>query len=256
MATLQELRNSLTTVIVRYCIQNTPPAVAFNKQEQLQAILSKSSEDMLTELDTLILESTQENETRRPLLHYLLHGIKQINLFLDCHEPASEEQASTLQDQLVQLIVNIQHLLKTPQSATVLVNHDGNEQAITGLIRGVFQGYSFCKSGAILNETLLLSKATQETIPLIIAGMIKIQCLQQEIHQLQAALKETALKPLQDEQTKPQEGAKASLPATSTPPSFRGDLNEFFNGLLFFSTPSANQSGAAVVDQQPIFWPD
>lgn len=268
MATLQELRNSLTTVIVRYCIQNKKSPLILNEQALLTSILTKSSEDMITELDTFILESTKENETRCSLLHYLLNGIKQINLFLDYDEPASEDSTLILQNQLVQLIIDVQRLLKTPQSAIVQVSYNGNEQALNGLLRGPLRGYSFCNSGSILHETLLpalnLSTDTnRETITGTIAGMIQIQAqtiennyLKQENHQLK-----TALESLQAKNIELQQAVNAKQTVTSTQPLktgsqpsgwFEEEIGDILVGLGFFSSPSANESRTTtVICQQP-----
>jgi hypothetical protein len=201
------LLNSFVGVITQYHQEKLGPSI--DKPQNIEQITSLPHEAMVTELTSYIYKATERNETRRPLLLYILNGIERLKSLIDSTDPIADAAVVLIKRQLVDLIVHLKNLLTVSHSTLQTISYNNKDIELHGFVRGVFSGYSLCTSGQIIESTVFPSlglkpnannDAIEKALCCIIdehVKMVQSQCevrlLKLKVHSLEA----TAMLPSQ-----------------------------------------------------------
>ena len=153
MLAISELLKLLVTVPVSY--HHDIKAIAGSVDEKVAMLIEKPHQDMMSELSELTKESTASWDKRTPLLKYLLDNISALKLFMDSIEPLSEDGLSKLGTNLTGLVAHMHRIRNMSDSDTLTIQYADQEIKLHGLQKGLFSGYGTCRSGLILQNTLL-----------------------------------------------------------------------------------------------------
>lgn len=153
MTTLAGLLNSLVTAVVRY--QQLRGA---EEASIVREIIAKPKADMISELNRIVLESTQIIDTRRPLLGYLLLHIEILRGLEESTELYTESALEMINASLTQFVVNLQTLYKLKKTEFIpITENERGEYPLYGFITpfpviNLMEFYS--RSATILLNTL------------------------------------------------------------------------------------------------------
>lgn len=259
MSQLQRLLDSFAATIIEYHQQktrsNTPPS-------NVSTITHQEHQAMIVELTDYIMNATKQDETRRPLMLYILHGADQLKYLVDCTTPLDPEATPLLKRQLTDLITNLKKLVSTSHSTLTTVHYNNKEVPLYGCLRGLFTGYSLSISGRVLSEKIFpVLGLTYDTSPETIEGMIngiiddhlEIIQLQHELHTLKETIhpdithaQSNLIEPSMLTSTH-RSPAQAGMPHRSSTFGISGfffppnDITKFFSG-LFPKAADANQT--------------
>lgn len=153
MPHINELLSAAVTVIVRYH-EVKLAIVPSTEAEKRSSLLEKPHDTMIADLKALITEATTADPTREPLLTYVLYNINILRKFQDRIAPMEEAELETLKQQWIKFVLDMKTLLETSQSTMENIRYDDKNINPYGLMKGILQGYAYCKSGKILSETL------------------------------------------------------------------------------------------------------
>lgn len=179
MPSLNDLRNSLVTVIVNYHAKK----LNGKSSEKLETLLTTPHTELMLQLKGLIIESTKDDQTRRPLLNFILDNLELVMVTFDKSEqPVSSERALQVKNGLVTFVMSIQQLLNTSQNTEITIAKKEASIKLHGLVKGIWPISSFCSSGALLSDTFLPAlKLTQydnkETVKNTIHELVENQQL-------------------------------------------------------------------------------
>lgn len=173
MTKLEDLLNSLITVIVRY--HDSQPGVTKLIMEADDDLLKKKSRTAATgllqekdaplksHLEELIKECTKLYPGRRPFLHYIVHELLFLKSQRDREKSFEPNELIDYKNQVTQLLIDFRQLLTTSKSKTYTVkySHLRNEVeakspvniALSGCIDDSLNSYfrnKMCISGSIL----------------------------------------------------------------------------------------------------------
>lgn len=273
MTRLATLLDAFVMVIVQYHTEKMS-ASAEKESQLILELKTLSREDMKIKLEALIEEATNKDGSKKrlSLMTYLLSNIDALRLCLDYPGMMPEEDFSAIKKQWVELIVNIQALLKKSQYETATT------MQIPGLVRGALKGYSFCTAGTLLQKALIKffdgsTEASIEKITHTITDyfndhelemskqalkdeQIKVQQLAQEVSRLKQVSVPVA--PSESLGSIPQKpgmpiGYALVYPCIKTQPAQKGDTITYRSGTPgnFSSIPRIGSSQSIF---NPTFW--
>lgn len=181
MPQLSHLQTALTQVIINYHHVKLP--------QSLVSPLSKDFTQKLDELKALITAATKSPETRKPLLEYFLHVISKINTFVTKEEIMTDDIAQ-FKTMLNDFFTNMQKLLNTSHSATVIIQQADKQVSLYGFVRSALRAHSWCDSGqevkALLNNYRLEENSPESHIQQLVNDLIHENLQQREIARLTA----------------------------------------------------------------------
>ena len=224
MPQIRELLTASVTAIIRY--HETKIATHPSTESlTVQQLLAATYPEMMERLSTLISESitAAKDETRRPLLNYLLYITGVLRSFVDQHKPSDDAALINIKLQLLQFFIDIGTLLKTSQSIQLPVHYDEKTVPLFGLVRGILAGYALSDSGTILKNTLfstlqLAADAQQGVVKIVLNDVIDAhqRMLQVEAREAAVHARELQLQ-ARELEMKARETAKSTAQPNLTP---------------------------------------
>jgi hypothetical protein len=178
MTRLQDLLHSITAVIIRYHDAHALKKLIVEPEAEATLLTKRARElspnllrrvDFEDYLKTLIRDCTEGYETRKPLLHYLIHQITFIKAMQERKESFKEEELIQYKQQIAQMLIDFKQLLLTNKSSSYKVSHSklGNDTVPAITISGVkndgYFGNKYCFSGDLIRELLERFHFTNET---------------------------------------------------------------------------------------------
>ncbi|CEG56441.1 hypothetical protein [Legionella fallonii] len=175
MTRLEDLIYSLAALIVTYhdtqgtnvLVTETIPQARLNKSRGIATLIMKAEEPSYDKrLTELIKECTDTYRLRRPLLFYILHQIKFLNLMQSQQKSFGDSQLIKYKEQIKNMLSDFQQLIITGKSKTLNVryceltpegtNTPPKEVSLPGLKNDAYYGPSLCNSGELLKDEVLL----------------------------------------------------------------------------------------------------
>ena len=165
MTRLEDLLNSLTTVLIRYhdaqgikiLITEADPILRQKKSRQEAIRILKNTEPKFDErLTKLNEECTGKYTERAPFLHYILNEITYLKSMSERKNSFTPEGLEDYKNQLAQMLIDFKNLLLTVKGSNYKVTYSTTNQMISlsGLENNAYYGNKLCKSGDLLVEEI------------------------------------------------------------------------------------------------------
>lgn len=170
MTRLEELIYSLATVIVRYhdaqrvprklVDENDPTVLKEKSRESAKKIIQNTEVNFDIRLKELIVACTADYADRKPFLSFLLHEITFLKAQLDRKVPYSPEELGLYRQQIIQLLLDFQQLLKVSKDKVFKVTHSSFTDEplrieLNGLMNNSWFENSYCNSGLLIMDEVL-----------------------------------------------------------------------------------------------------
>lgn len=173
MARLEDILNSLTTILIRYhdaqgikiIITESDPILRQKKsREEAIRILQNTEPTFDKHLELLNQECTGKYPDRAPFLHYILNEVIYLKSLVERKHSFTPESLEDCKNQLAQMLIDFKYLLLTVKGSNYKVKYStirkNDEElsakmiSLSGLENNAYYGSKLCKSGDLLVEEI------------------------------------------------------------------------------------------------------